>query len=84
MKLATTNPHCFTYKTEELLIELLGGEYDPNTKTSIIGEKRTSRVALAHDLLSHSWDFDQSKEKRFALDLPPGNIGISRNKCCKC
>ena len=25
MKLETTNPHCFTYKTEELLIELLGG-----------------------------------------------------------
>lgn len=25
MELNTTNPHCFTYKTEELLIELLGG-----------------------------------------------------------
>lgn len=25
MKLETTNPHCFTYKTDELLIELLGG-----------------------------------------------------------
>jgi hypothetical protein len=25
MILETTNPHCFTYKTEELLIELLGG-----------------------------------------------------------
>lgn len=25
MILNTTNPHCFTYKTEELLIELLGG-----------------------------------------------------------
>jgi hypothetical protein len=25
MTLETTNPHCFTYKTEELLIELLGG-----------------------------------------------------------
>lgn len=25
MKLETTNPHCFTYQTEELLIELLGG-----------------------------------------------------------
>jgi len=25
MKLETTNPYCFTYKTEELIIELLGG-----------------------------------------------------------
>lgn len=25
MKLNTTNPNCFTYKTDELLIELLGG-----------------------------------------------------------
>lgn len=25
MKLETINPHCFTYKTDELLIELLGG-----------------------------------------------------------
>lgn len=25
MELNTTNPHCFTYQTEELLIELLGG-----------------------------------------------------------
>ena len=25
MILETTNPNCFTYKTEELLIELLGG-----------------------------------------------------------
>lgn len=25
MQLETTNPHCFTYQTEELLIELLGG-----------------------------------------------------------
>lgn len=25
MELNTTSPHCFTYKTEELLIELLGG-----------------------------------------------------------
>lgn len=25
MELNTTNPHCFTYHTEELLIELLGG-----------------------------------------------------------
>lgn len=25
MKLETINPHCFTYKTDELLIEMLGG-----------------------------------------------------------
>jgi hypothetical protein len=25
MELNTTNPHCFTYETDELLIELLGG-----------------------------------------------------------
>ena len=25
MELNTTNPHCFVYKTEELMIELLGG-----------------------------------------------------------
>lgn len=25
MKLETTNPNCFTYKTNEMLIELLGG-----------------------------------------------------------
>jgi hypothetical protein len=25
MKLETTNPHCFTYQTDELSIELLGG-----------------------------------------------------------
>lgn len=25
MTLETTNPHCFTYQTDELLIELLGG-----------------------------------------------------------
>jgi hypothetical protein len=25
MTLNTTNPHCFTYQTDELLIELLGG-----------------------------------------------------------
>ena len=25
MTLETNNPHCFTYKTDELLIELLGG-----------------------------------------------------------
>lgn len=25
MELNTTNPHCFTYKTDEFLMELLGG-----------------------------------------------------------
>lgn len=51
--------------------------FAPNAETSIIGEKRTSRVGLAHDLLSHSWDFDQGKENRFALDLPQGTLELA-------
>ncbi|GHN02378.1 hypothetical protein WSM22_38670 [Cytophagales bacterium WSM2-2] len=39
-------------------------EYDPDAKKSVEGKKRAPRAALAHELLSHSWDFDQGKEKK--------------------
>jgi RHS repeat-associated protein len=39
-------------------------EYDPNNDETIRGEKRTPLVGLAHELLSHSWDFDQGKERQ--------------------
>jgi hypothetical protein len=41
--LITTNPHCFTYTTDELLIELLGG-----ISIDTLGMKRvTIKVTVA-------------------------------------
>ena len=48
MILETTNPYCFTYKTEELLIELLGA-------IRIDGQREKSSPPAAQ-LLSDPWD----------------------------
>lgn len=55
--LNTTNPHCFTYTTEELLIELLGGvrvdtldRMRVTIKVSVINRKHPQHTSEAAEL----------------------------------
>ncbi len=93
MKLETTNPYCFTYKTEELLIELLGGvrvdtldRMRVTIKVTVINRKHAGYLnnpELAGLSVRHNLDLynDTQVEKfvrRVAEKLETGSIAITK------
>ncbi len=93
MELNTTNPHCFTYQTEELLIELLGGiriegldRMRVTIKITVVGRKHASYLSnptLAGLSLRHNLDLynDTQVEKfirRVAEKLETGSIAVTK------
>lgn len=66
MELNTTNPHCFAYQTDELLIELLGGvriegldRMRVTMKVTVVSRKNSgylSNPALAGLSVRHNLD----------------------------
>ena len=93
MTLEITNPHCFTYKTEELLIELLGGiridtldRMRVTMKVTIINKKPADYLTnqeLAGLSVRHNLDLynDTQVEKfvrRVAEKLETGSIAITK------
>jgi len=93
MTLETTNPHCFTYKTDELLIELLGGiridtldRMRVTIKVSVVNRKHTGYLnneELAGLSVRHNLDLynDTQVEKfvrRVAEKLETGSIALTK------
>ena len=93
MELNTTNPHCFTYKTEELLIELLGGvridtldRMRVTMKVTVVNRKHAGYLnnpELAGLSVRHNLDLynDTQVEKfvrRVAEKLETGSIGVTK------
>lgn len=93
MELNTTNPHCFTYKTEEFLIELLGGvkidtldRMRVTMKVTVVNRKHADYLAnpeLAGLSVRHNLDLynDTQVEKfvrRVAEKLETGSIAITK------
>lgn len=93
MKLETTNPHCFTYQTEELLIELLGGiriegldRMRVTIKVTVINRKHSGNLSnpeLAGLSVRHNLDLynDTQVEKfvrRVAEKLETGSIAVTK------
>jgi hypothetical protein len=93
MKLETTNPHCFTYKTDELLIELLGGvrvegldRMRVTMKVTIVSRKHAGYLTnpeLAGLSVRHNLDLynDTQVEKfvrRVAEKLETGSIAVTK------
>jgi len=93
MKLETTNPHCFTYQTEELLIELLGGmriegldRMRVTIKVTVINRKHAGYLnnkELAGLSVRHNLDLynDTQVEKfvrRVAEKLETGSIALTK------
>ena len=93
MKLNKTNPHCFTYQTEELLIELLGGvridtldRMRVTMKVTVINRKHSNYLTnpeLAGLSVRHNLDLynDTQVEKfvrRVAEKLETGSIAITK------
>jgi hypothetical protein len=93
MKLNTTNPHCFTYQTEELLIELLGGvridgldRMRVTIKVTVVNRKHAGSLTnpeLAGLSVRHNLDLykDTQVEKfvrRGAEKLETGSIAITK------
>lgn len=93
MELSTTNPHCFTYKTNELLIELLGGiridtldRMRVTMKVTVINRKHTeylNKGELAGLSIRHNLDLynDMQVEKfvrRVAEKLETGSIALTK------
>lgn len=93
MKLETTNPHCFTYKTDELLIELLGGvkidtldRMQVTIKVTVINRKQQEYLnnpELAGLSVRHNLDLynDTQVEKfvrRVAEKLETGTIALTK------
>jgi hypothetical protein len=93
MQLETTNPHCFTYKTDELLIELLGGvridtldRMRVTIKVTVINRKHASYLnnpELAGLSARHNLDLynDTQVEKylrRLAEKLETGSIALTK------
>jgi len=93
MKLETTNPHCFTYKTDELLIELLGGvkidtldRMQVTIKVTVINRKQQEYLnnpELAGLSIRHNLDLynDTQVEKfvrRVAEKLETGTIALTK------
>ncbi|HEX7845454.1 MAG TPA: hypothetical protein VF476_06585 [Chitinophagaceae bacterium] len=93
MELNTTNPHCFNYKTEELLIELLGGvrvegldRMRVTIKVTVINRKHKEYLnneELAGLSVRHNLDLynDTQVEKfvrRVAEKLETGSIAIAK------
>ncbi len=93
MELNTTNPHCFTYKTDELHIELLGGvrvegldRMRVTMKVTVINRKHNeylSNPELAGLSVRHNLDIynDTQVEKfvrRVAERLETGSIALTK------
>ncbi|MCR6719228.1 MAG: hypothetical protein NVV59_02835 [Chitinophagaceae bacterium] len=93
MELNTTNPHCFTYQTEELLIELLGGvrvegldRMRVTMKVTVVNRKHAgylSNPELAGLSVRHNLDLynDTQVEKfvrRVAEKLETGSIAVTK------
>ncbi|HEX7845457.1 MAG TPA: hypothetical protein VF476_06600 [Chitinophagaceae bacterium] len=93
MELNTTNPHCFTYKTDELLIELLGGvrvdgldRMRVTMKVTVVNRKHAGYLTnpeLTGLSVRHNLDLynDTQVEKfvrRVAEKLETGSIAITK------
>jgi len=93
MELNTSNPHCFTYNTEELLIELLGGvrvegldRMRVTMKVTVVNRKHANYLTnpeLAGLSVRHNLDLynDTPIEKfvrRVAEKLETGSIAITK------
>ena len=93
MELQTTNPHCFTYQTEELLIELLGGiridgldRMRVTIKVTVVNRKHAGYLTnpeLAGLSVRHNLDLynDTQVEKfvrRVAEKLETGSIALTK------
>lgn len=93
MTLETTNPHCFVYKTEELLIELLGGvrvdtldRMRVTMKDTVVNRKHAGFLTnpeLAGLSIRHNLDLynDTQVEKfvrRAAEKLETGSIALTK------
>ncbi len=93
MELNTTNPHCFIYQTEELLIELLGGiridtldRMRVTMKITAVNRKHAAYLndpELAGLSLRHNLDLynDTQVEKfirRVAEKLETGSIALAK------
>lgn len=93
MKLETTNPHCFSYQTEELLIELLGGvriegldRMRVTMKVTVVNRKHAAYLSnpeLAGLSVRHNLDLynDTQLEKfvrRVAEKLETGSIAVTK------
>jgi len=93
MILETTNPNCFTYKTEELLIELLGGvridtldRMRVTMKVTVVNRRHTAylnNAELAGLSVRHNLDLykDTQVEKfvrRIAEKLETGSIVLTK------
>lgn len=93
MELNTTNPHCFTYQTEELLIELLGGvridtldRMRVTMKVTVVNRRHANYLTnpeLAGLSVRHNLDLynDTQVEKfviRVAEKLETGSIALTR------
>lgn len=93
MTLNTTNPHCFTYQTEELLIELLGGvridgldRMRVTVKVTVVNRKHAGYLTnpeLAGLSVRHNFDLynDTQVEKfvrRVAKKLETGGIAVTK------
>ncbi len=93
MELNTTNPHCFIYQTEELLIELLGGvkidgldRMRVTMKVTLVNRKHSNYLnnpELVGLSVRHNLDLynDTQVEKfvrRVAEKLETGSIAITR------
>lgn len=93
MELNTTNPHCFTYQTEELLIELLGGVRSDGLdrmrvtmKVTVVNRKHAGYLTnpeLAGLSVRHNLDLynDTQVEKfvrRVAEKLETGSIAFTK------
>lgn len=93
MELSTTNPHCFTYQTDELLIELLGGvrievldRMRVTIKVTVVNRKHAGYLTnpeLAGLSVRHNLDLynDIQVEKfvrRVAEKLETGSIALTK------
>jgi|GEM_PF-2234975 len=81
MELNTTNPHCFTYQTEELLIEILGGvrvdglgRMRVTIKVTVVNRKQKDNLSKEQIAqLADCTFIDRSENVR---------MPVKRNTCC--
>ena len=93
MELQTTNPNCFTYKTDELLIELLGGiridgldRMRVTLKVTVVNRKHAGYLTnpeLAGLSVRHNLDLNNDTQvekfvRRVAEKLETGSIAVSK------
>lgn len=93
MKLETTNPHCFTYQTEELLIELLGGvtvegldRMRVTMKITVVNRKHAgylnnpelTGLSVRHNLDLYNDTQVEKFVRRIAEKLETGSIALTK------